>query len=382
MSVEAVEGSSDAPALDFNGDYYDYFAEKIHAVATLCIQPFNLAHEKLYTSLWLPLHPGEFGQANSKIQECVHRAVFSAFAIPTVLVTSVFAAIGMGMTKLGNMLHSRSYRYIAGDYKESFSTKPKVFSLSTSMLAGPLPSQHDGSTPARMRFERLVDTIRSNNPDFVFLSDLNRWHSSQMVSALRDRYNHLVMDIGLNPKGLDSGLFIAYRGELASPPVIVPFEEQTKWSNSGFAIVETPNTYYVCTHLEKNPDNEQPSQLQLTQLNQMLSYIDNACQGKRIVLMGCLNFEHETVPYQLLIERGFEDTLPKEMTTSTNALSVRLHNLEEEVIEKSTDYIMVLDQENNKSKLDLQIIPSYLSNEYLHEALSNHHALLAELAKA
>ena len=297
----------------------------------------------------------------------------------------MFAIVGMGMTKLGNLLHSRSYRYIAGDYKESFSTKPKVFSLSTSMLPGPLPSKHDGTTPARMRFERLVDTIRSNNPDFVFLSDLNRWHSSQMASALRDRYNHLVMDIGLNPKGLDSGLFIAYRGELASPPIFIPFEDQTKWSNSGFAVVETPDTYYVCTHLEENPDSEKPMQLQLSQLSQILSHIESECQGKKIVLMGCLNFESETAPYQLLIDRGFEDTLPKDIATSTNALRTRLHNLEEaeEVVEKSNDYIMVLDQENKKSTLELQVIRSYLSNEsneYFHEALSNHHALLAEFA--
>jgi hypothetical protein len=374
MSVDAVGDSEEKVSLDLEETTQDFFSDQIHTVAKYCIEPFWILEQKLHSCI-LPLHPGEYGQTQSKIQEVCRRVFIAIFLTPWMLSSIPFAVLGMSLTGIGNMLKSREYRYMGGDYQGEFSSKVKVLSLNTGMLPGALPCKYGGLSPANMRFDQLVDTVRENNPDFVFLCEFHRGLSMSMVNALRDRYNHFAIDVGLNAKGLEACFFIAYRGELASPPVFVPFNEKRKGMHSGFFIVETPDSYFICSHLKPHDD-----QSQLTQLNQIMHFVETECKEKRVVLMGDFNFERETALHKMLLEKGFIDRLTKKDETCTNALEVHMHNLDEEVISESIDYMLVLDREKKKTEIDLNLLATYDQDEHLHEALSDHKALFGVLA--
>ncbi|NGX51035.1 MAG: hypothetical protein K1060chlam2_00892, partial [Chlamydiae bacterium] len=301
-----------------------------------------------------------------------HR-IFKVFLIPWGLESIPFFLLGMSLTAIGNIIQSREYRYIAGNYKGKFSSEPKLFSLNTSMLPGALPSHYGGLSPASRRFDRLVSTIRENNPDFVFLSELNRGWGSSMVSALRDRYNHFAIDVGLNAIGMEACFFIAYRGKVVSPLEFIPFNSPRKGMKSGFFIVESPDTYFICTHMSPNSERD-------AALTQILHHIEKRCGDKRVVFMGDFNFERESDNHNRLLKKGFVDQLAKEDETCTNALMVHMHNLEEKVVPESIDYMVVLDRGEKKSKLNLQLLTSYRQGDHLHGALSDHKALLGVLA--
>jgi len=374
MSIDAVGDSEESVSLELEGTTQDYFSDKIHTVANYCIKPFWFVEEKLHSCV-LPLHAGEYGQTQSKIQEVCRRFFTAIFAVPAILSSIPFAILGMGLTGIGNMLQSREYRYVEGDYHGEFSSQLKVLSLNAGMLPGALPCKYGGLSPANMRFDQLVNTVCENDPDFVFLCEFNRGLGMSMVHALRDRYNHFAIDVGLNAKGLEACFFIAYRGELVSPPVFIPFNEMRQGMRSGFFIVETPDSYFICTHLKPYDD-----QSQHVQLNQIMQFIETECKEKRVVFMGDFNFERETALHKMLLEKGFIDRLRKEDKTFTNGLEVHMHNLDEEVTSESIDYMLVLDREKKKTKIDLNSLATYRQDEHLHEALSDHQVLLGVLA--
>lgn len=377
MSVDAVEGAASGEPLELEGTSFDYLSDKIHTIANYCIKPFWFMEQTIH-QCFLPLHPGEYGQTQSSIQEVCRRIFTCTLSIAPILASLPFAAFGMALTGVGNALQTRAYRYVAGDYQGEFSSHPKAFHLNACMFPGALPCEFGGVTPANKRFDRLVTTIRDNDPDFVFLCEFNRGLGASMVSALKDRYNHFITDVGLNAKGLETSFFVAYRGEFAIPPVFVPFDEKRKGMNSGFLAIETPDTVYVTTHLKNHTGAEEDDRIQCSQLYQILAHIGES--SKRVVLMGDLNFERDTEQYQLLIDRGFVDFGKEGDETCTNAHEVHLHNLDKEITHEAIDYMLVRDPSNKKSKLDLSVLPTYTVDEYLHEALSDHHALIGVLA--
>ena len=379
MSVEAVGSASEEFSLALEGNYRDFFGDKIQTLANLCIKPFWFVEQKLY-SCFLPLHPREYGQAVSKIQEVCRRLFTFIFSVPAMLASLPFYFMGMALTGIGNVIKTRAYRYVEGNYHGEFTSQPKVFHLNACMFPGSLPCAFGGVSPASMRFDRLVTTIRENDPDIVFLCEFNRGLRMSMVNALKDRYSHFAIDVGLNATGLESSFFIAYRGELASPPLYIPFKEERKGMNSGFFMFETPDTYYVTTHLKNHEGTEEDTRTQLAQLKQILSHIENEWIQKRVVFMGDFNFERNSQQYQLLMEKGFIDRLSTGEETCTNAMQVHMDNLEEAVVSESIDYMLVLDRSQKKSQLDLHIVKSYIRDEYLHEALSDHHILIGVLA--
>ena len=376
MSIDAVEGFDGDFALSLEGTTQDFFSDKIHTIANYCIKPFWFVEEKLHSCI-LPLHSGEYGQTQSKVQEVFGRIVRGFLLIAPMLSSLPCAFLGMGLTGIGNIIQSREYRYVAGGYQGEFSSQPKAFYLNSSMFPGALPCEYGGVSPASMRFDRLVSTVRENNPDFVFLCELNRGLGMSMVDALRDRYNHFAIDVGLNAKGLEACFFIAYRGELVSPPVFIPFTETRKGMHSGFFMVETPDTYFVCTHLKPQSGDDLT---QSAQLNQILHQVETEWTEKRVVFMGDFNFERDTAQHKLLLEKGFIDRLTKKDETCTNVLEVHMHKLDEEVVSESIDYMLVLDRGKKKTEIDLNLLATYHQDEHLHEALSDHKALIAVLA--
>ena len=167
MSVDAGGEAEESFSICLEETKQDFLSDKIHALASYCIKPFWFFEEKLHSYV-LPLHLGEYGQTQSKVQEVIGRIIRSFFMIAPMLSSLPFAFLGMGLTGIGNIIQSREYRYVAGDYQGKFSSQPKVFYLNSCMLPGALPCEYGGVSPASMRFDLLVRTVRENNPDFVF----------------------------------------------------------------------------------------------------------------------------------------------------------------------------------------------------------------------
>ena len=103
MSIEAVDGTDGDFALSLEGTTQDFFSDKIHTIASLCIKPFWFVEEKLHSCI-LPLHSGEYGQTQSKVQEVCRRFFTAVFAVPAMLASLPFAFMGMGLTGIGNVI--------------------------------------------------------------------------------------------------------------------------------------------------------------------------------------------------------------------------------------------------------------------------------------
>ena len=376
MSVDAIEGGEeggcDVVSLETEQNE-GIWGSRVQKLANYLIRPFWFCEKKIHSYIVLPLHSKEHEKSYRKVQRIFERIIKGFFMTISMLAVLPFSICGMCLTQIGNMMQTNRCHHVVGKYRGPFSAQPRIFFLNSCMLPGGLPYSCGGISPAEERFDHLIKTICENNPDFVFLSEFNRTLDREMAEKLTEHYNHFVIDIGLNSKGLESGFFIAYRGNLTTFPCFIPFEKRQVGVYSGFIMIETPDSYFICTHFDRKEGGE----VQCAQTDQIFRFIETQCKGKRVVLMGSLYFERGTEQHKKFLDKGFIDKIKKDQETCTNALKIHQGDPDTRVVSQSIDYMLFLDQ--GDKKFEVHLLPTYDQEGHDFQALSDHKALIGTI---
>lgn len=359
MSVEGVSDSGEAIPFDQEWTSRDYLASLVTKVGQGFITPFWLLQESFHHSI-LPIHPGEYGQSRSGLQEVIMRVFWGAvFKAPTTLFSLPFAGVGVALTVIGNLLETKDYRCDSGAFKGELNKDTKLMHLNPHMLRGGIPLWKQGLMPASNRLDRLIATVRDNNPDIVFLPEVNASIRSTLRGALNDRYHYFFSNMGRRTLGLEASFFIAFRGSLKSVPQFVPFKSQDFVMERGFFTLETQDTRYFFTY--------HPS------LEDLKEICAQNMEGKKIVLMGDLGFEKGSPSFEYLQKQGFVSNLKERVTTETNAPYLHLYNIEEE--EKKIEKGMVFIKQGKGVS---QVAPMHLKSK-IDQSLSNQSMVLTKI---
>ncbi|MCB1110800.1 MAG: hypothetical protein KDK64_07435 [Chlamydiia bacterium] len=352
MSVEATSGETTESLPLFDGEIRikDWVSEAITSLATQVIH-FNSFQRQSVELTFAPFHSGEYAQTHLMIQELARRVARLAICFPTWMATLPFATVAALATTVGNLAHSSLYRTKCGDFKGETSLHPKTCLLNPRMLTGIAPQKAAGVELGSERYDRLVDTIRDNNPDVLFLPEVNRFTAPSLIKDLYDRYHFFFSGMGEKMVGEDASFFIAFRGELIRPPEYIPFREQGWLMERGYFIMETKERTYVCTY---NPTPKNWSEI-LTK-----EYGD-----KEVVLMGEMSSED----CYLLTDAGFVSMIPGGYPTITAAPFIHYHGTEEGK-PTSVPFLFM-----NQLKGKTEVVPMH-DSEKIAEALSDHAMIL------
>lgn len=276
----------------------------------LCSYPFHRMSESLHWS-FLPIHPGEYGQKKTNQLEWIRfflrffgfQAAFFGISIP-------FATLGIVSHGISNIFNRTSYRVDEGSFSGELNKNTKVMTLNPRMHRSlPKVSNH-GVTPGSDRFARLVSTVKDNNPDILFLLEMNATVRHALRQELEDRYHYFFSNMGRRTLGFEASFFIAFRGKLESKPKYVRFTQQGLITERGFMYFEANQTHYSCT---ANPT--------LEDLEEMKSKIK---EGKKVVFLMETTFKKDGPEYAYLKEQGF----PSVSVQETNAPSAHLYGEE------------------------------------------------------
>lgn len=320
--MEIVGNSEGMEEISFNEKEVNPSASvsTISNFAHLCSYPFLRLSESFHWSC-LPLHPGEYGQKNSKQLEVVRRILWGAIQVPCYGVSIPFAALGLVCHGISNFFNRISYRVDKGSFSGELNKNTKVMALNPRMYRSfPLGSHH-GVTPANDRFNRLVSTVRDNNPDIFFLTGMNASVRQALRHELDDRYHYFFSNMGRRTLGFEASFFLAFRGKLETKPEYVRFTQQGLMTERGYIHFEANQTHYFCT---ANPT--------LEDLEEMREKIK---EGKKVVFLMDTTFKKDSPEYAYLKEQGFSSVSVKE----TNAPSAHLYN--EETISEEREGIFM-----------------------------------------
>ncbi|QVL56973.1 MAG: endonuclease/exonuclease/phosphatase family protein [Simkaniaceae bacterium] len=357
MSIEGISESEEVVPFEYDKSYRESLAEAVTKIAQGCITPFWLAEASLHYT-FLPLHSGEYGQNRSAIQEVVRRVFWGMFKVPTFIMSLPLAGLGIVLTGIGNLLQTKNYRADCGTFKGEMNKDTKLMMLNPRMLPGGLPYSMAGLTPASDRLDRLVSTIRDNNPDIVFLPEINASVRSSLRNTLNDRYHFFFSNMGRRTLGMDASFFIAFRGTLKNTPQFTPFKNQDLAMERGFFSFENHDTRYFFTFLPT--------------LEDLKEICAEKMDGKKVVLMGDLGFERGSPSFEYIEKQGFISGLKERTPTETNAPYLHLYeeDQEENKVEKGMIFI--------KGKGVAEAIPMHLDSK-IDEALSNQSMILTKI---
>ena len=353
MSVEAAsgEGVDSIPLFDGEIGVKDRVNEKITGVATQVIH-LNSSLRRSLELDFAPLHSGEYGQTSSTVQEVVGRIVRFVICFPSWMGTLPFAVAAAAITAIGNFSHSSPYRTTHGTFSGEINKSPKLCLLNPRMLTGISPQRNAGVSVASDRFDRLVSTIRDNNPDVVFLPEVNRFNAPSLAASLKERYHFFFTGMGEKMLGEDTSFFIAFRGNLVKSPEYIPFRKQDWLMERGYFVMETEERIYVCTY---NPTRGDWNEIFSREFG----------DKKQVVLMG----EMEPEDGELLLQKGFVSGIPKNAQTTTSAPYMHYHSVEEG---QSTS-VPFLYFSKMEGKTD--VVPMH-GSENVAQALSDHALIL------
>lgn len=353
MSIEATsgEGVDNIPLFDGEIGVKDKVNEKITGLAAQVIHLNSYLRQSLELD-FAPLHSGEYGQTSSLIQEVVGRIVRFVICFPSWMGTLPFAAAAAAITAVGNFSHRSPYRTTHGTFSGEINKSPKLCLLNPRMLTGVNPQRNAGVSVASDRFDRLVSTIRDNNPDVVFLPEVNRFNAPSLAASLKERYHFFFTGMGEKMLGEDTSFFIAFRGNLVKPPEYIPFRKQDWLMDRGYFVMETEERIYVCTY---NPTRGDWNEIFSREFG----------DKKQVVLMG----EMEPEDGELLLQKGFVSGIPKNAQTTTSAPYMHYHSVEEG---ESTS-VPFLYFSKMEGKTD--VVPMH-GSENVAQALSDHALIL------
>ena len=354
MSIDAVAGESDE-SFAIMDDYLgprEKVSTAIQSVANIAIQLNSFFLERMQISI-LPLHPGEYGQSNYRMMEIFKRCITLSVSIPSWMATLPFATVGALSVTLSNLLiRPSSYRIRYGNPQAQPKPPVKCCLFNPRMLSGVSPLKMAGLEIGSKRYNELVTELKAQDPDILFMPEVNRFIASSLSKDLSAYYRFFFTGMGERAIGEDSSFFIAFRGTLIAPPKYVPFKSQSGLMERGYFLMETKDRVYLFTYCPSSKDwDEIPL---------------SAFGGKPVMVLG----EMESKDKVYLERAGFSSAIPQNKELTSDASFLHFHGKKKESPSSVVPFLYVKHLKKNST-----LIPKHDSDQVSH-SLSDHPLIL------
>lgn len=381
MSIDVVGEGADNFLILAQPTTTETIVDRVKVAASYWMMPFWEA-ETAFQYCLLSFLPGEYGQEMNKAVEYAKRFFIMLGALLAMLITTPLVVMAHALTGIARTFESRNYRYLTGNAEERASEKPKFMHLNYCGLYGGLPYSCGGTTPANARLGELVERVRAEDLDLLFLCECNRMLTPALYYSLREDYSHFFVDIGLNAWGIESCQFIAARIPIVSPPSFHPFSEkvegESRYMNRGFFALETADKWYLYTHLYSGND-ETDREMRQKELRAIQTFIEDETGDKPCILLGDLNInrlDKSNDAYQDMLNLGYKDYFPEQHPdafTGSDRLDHHIKKITAEAEPEVLDYILINDK-GRGLQLQLSVFETYKPS--LDQSLSDHKGLI------
>ena len=301
-------------------------------------------------------------------------------------IIGIFAAmIAAPFAIAWRVLRGCSQLYFQKEYLSYESTAPiakgspkKFMTFNVCMMPGILATLFGGMSPPDQRIDRLADFLKKQDVDIVCLQEMTTDPASQLINKLKDTYRYFYYRIGPNPLGMENALFWASKYPLVNKPAYIPFKVPNiqKGFRRGFFVAEIEDRYVITTHLDPHAGK---GTVRAAEIQVILDYTSNL--KKPLMLLGDLNIEPEdTEAHELLARFSNFKKAEVEHPNETNATC--LDNISDVSKDSKTAPKYTVIDHILTSEVCSSIILKTFDPNKLHQALSDHHAVVLTLEKS
>jgi endonuclease/exonuclease/phosphatase family metal-dependent hydrolase len=247
-----------------------------------------------------------------------------------------------------------------------------------------MPSMFGGLRPWQQRIEEVAELIQSQNSDIICMQEIfDHTAYEKLYEKLKDDYTHFYLHIGpwsskkMFNLGFGSGLMVASKYPVGNPQFIA-FENDNLYLNRGLFIFDLLNNKEVVatvatTHLEPFADG---CKLRASEMKQIKEILHSLKGKKTIILCGDLNAPDGEI--QSYIEGDFLNPFPMKNRFTHAEFTYPLWSLNKEIDFSIFDYILLMEKEGDKIKVEMIDIPTF-DPLHLEKAISDHKALMAQI---
>lgn len=351
----------------------------MHSIAYYLQKPVQFTSELLLRAVCTPIRPGIEGNWQSETTERIHRFANIALSAIFAPITISLYTLGEGFHFIGNAISKTPYTYWRGNANEKQDdSQLKCMTLNVCMFWGGLPIPLGGVRPPGERMEALVQLIKEQNPDVLFLQEASFPASYELFEKLKDDYAHCYTRIGPYLLRMESGLAVFSKVPITKAEFL-PFPDPHGIFKGAF-FFETPSHSFVNTHLSHgNAEEERRRQFDL--VTQRIAEIKRE-QNKSTFLLGDLNIDtiDSKREYQTTIGDEYHNPNEQVIESSTNGLTNYMRGKEVFANEARLIDYALLYGDPSEFKLETQWVDTY-SLDKPYEALSDHKALILDIKK-
>lgn len=352
------------------------------------MEPFCESYRALRYSLVAPL---DF--CDSFVSEIAKRSLicagaiigsllFYSYPVPVIAGVAFIGLSGKLLRSLGFALQSKGFTHVLGEAPEKAIAdgKLKLMTWNICGLAGGFSLDHGGVLPWKERFEAIVNTIKTEDPDVLILQEIVDTDLAEaLIAKLNKEYAHFFIHLGASVWGVGSGCMV-----LSKCPVhdfsFTSFSTNDWTLNRGFTTLEIqgqdqkPCIRILGTHLiHGTPENAHSARMQ--QIAEMVESIAKKTFSIPTIITGDLNIERDEKEGEDLKSFLSHAYLDSEHTCTNKLLELwdgRQHP--EELI----DYISFVKGHPEALFENVRIVRAYEGNN-AKTAMSDHNGLVAEL---
>lgn len=324
-SIHSRQASTSA--IPFSLTIPEQIGEAISDFGFQLIKPMHYSSEQILRC-FTPIHPGEFGNHDSKLVEIIVRVcVFALCSLLSPLTLALWSLGGL-LDFVGTCLKSTPFTYLQGGGQEKIDGRSfyQFFSLNACLFWGGLPIPFGGVVPARGRIEQIGNLIRAEDADFVILQEVSYGPALALWERIKDKYAHGFTRIAPSPwTMMETSLFVASKYPIIGQPQFLPLPTNSSFKRGLFCF-ETKDCWICTTHLESG-DGEASIRMRARQMDLIVTKINELKKEKPYVFLGDLNIARIRVNDEeyALIQNQFHDPygdrpFSKETATCTNLL--------------------------------------------------------------
>ncbi|HSX13376.1 MAG TPA: endonuclease/exonuclease/phosphatase family protein [Chlamydiales bacterium] len=307
------------------------------------------------------------------------------YPVPIIAGLAFIGLSGKMLRALGFALQSGNFTHVLGQGSEkNLAASLKLMTWNICGLAGGFSLDHGGVLPWKERFDAIVKTIKSEDPDVLVLQEIvDTELAESLIEKLNTEYAHFFIHLGSSVWGVGSGCMVLSKCAIHDFS-FTSFSNRDWTLHRGFASLE----------LKKSPEEEKPcirilgthllygrpSVAHASRMQQVAEMIDSIAKRTfsiPTIIAGDLNIErdHEDgVELNNLLHHGYVGIEP---TCTDQFLAKWSQEKALQFPEETVDYISSVRSEPPVIFQDVHIVPAFEND--VRTARSDHHALVAEI---
>lgn len=333
---------------------------------------------------------------NSVTNEVAKRVLICAGALlacklirtyPIPLLTGV-ASIGIAgkiLRAVGFALQNHRFTHVLGQASEKkLSASLKLMTWNICGLAGGFSLDHGGVLPWRDRFDEIIQTIQTVDPDvLIFQEIVDTELAEAIIAKLQINYAHFFLHLGSSIWGVGSGLMV-----LTKCPVhdfqFTSFTNNDWTLHRGFATLELkkskdddqPCIRILGTHLlHGKPNIAHANRMQ--QISEMIQSITQKTLKLPTIIAGDLNIERDLRDGKELKQLLHHGYVGREPTCTNQFLAIWNQKAALAFPEETVDYISAVKDSPPVIFQDVHLVHAF--EQDVRRARSDHHAIVAKI---